>query len=522
MPALDFRRLVRAAFSDGEKPDITLPENIVRLMLADARSASDRERRRWSEKLISAYYGDNIDDFLAYLETVFEKPREKQLLKTSFVRKFAWAKSSVFNQEPTFGVTVNGDADEDQTKLLNDIIESGRWFEALQQAGRLEKVVNTLHLLQRPANGTVFLDTLLPDATTIFQQVTEPWRASAIAFKLNDLALFDSPTADSIAPELWAFWSDEAHFLFVSDAGLEVPVVRQILDPSPDNPEHLNPYGRLPIVKVQNERPEAGQYWGALAVDVWLAEMAISAGLMAVEQGILEQGFSITWSQGFDKTLFVEGRGPGSHYNVEKLRQGEQAPSMGSLKLDADLDKMVEAVDSIAQRIAIDRGVAPAELSIRKAPESGFSKLVDLAPQMEERQGDIDRWTVYLRDSFELLKLVWPTVKNPRFTGSFTDDAALFVSFGEPKVFETPNERLERIERQIGMGLMSKTDALIEIDPDLDREQAAKVLERIETERAIANSSGLMAAAMRAPGTPSLAAAAAIEDQAAEDVEDEG
>jgi len=257
-------------------------------------------------------------------------------------------------------------------------------------------------------------------------------------------------------------------------------------------------------VKVQNERPGNGEYWGPLALDVWLAEMSVSAGYMAVLEAIINQGFSITFSSGFPASNFTEGRGTGSHYNVEKTRQGENAPTFGSVKLDANITQMVDGVDAIAQHIALMRGLPPATMSIKQAAESGFSKLVDLAPQMEERAGDVVRWTVYIKETFELLKKTWPVFQAQEgfdaiSDDGFTDDAEVFVSFAEPKAFETPKDRLERIEKQMALGLMSETDALIELDPDLTQEQAERRLIEIGQVNRIAQGAALTAFATPAP-----------------------
>jgi len=484
------RQLLRLVLDENETFTTSNAEMLARSMLAESRTDNDQQRRDWARKVIDAYYADNLADFEHFLKRfAFQKPEDKAHVKSAMTRQYAYTKATVFNSQPVLEVHVGGERNDEQTDLLTEISESGRWFEAMQQAARFEKIVNTVHLVQRPSEGTIWIDAITPNETVVFQRPGSPNQPLALMYKLTNLALFDSPHEEAVSPQLWAFWSNDAHFLFVTDdAVLDLTNIQA----PPDNPDKVNPYEQIPAVKVQNERPGNGEYWGPLALDVWLAEMSVSAGFMAVLEGIISQGFTITHSSGFPESLFTEGRGVGSHFNVEKTRQGENAPTFGSVSLDTQIKQMVEGADAIAQHVALMRGLPPAALSIKAVAESGFSKLVDLAPQMEERQGDIERWTVYLKETFALLKVTWPAAQGMAgfdaiSTQGFSEDAELFVSFPEPKVFETPKERLERIDMAISMGVMGQVDALMELDPDLTQEQAEKRLADIQDQGRLTN-----------------------------------
>jgi len=493
--ASTIRSLLRSAFKTGERFNRHNGEAVARLMLADARTKNDRHRREFAARVIRAYFADNLEDFAEYLKRfAFTKPEEKAQIKGALVRKYAYSKSQVFNARPTLAVHVNDEIDDRQTSLLNEIMQTGRWFESLQQASRFEKIVNTVNLHLRPVNGTALLEAITPDETVVFQDPMNPSKPFAVMYRLSQLQLFDTPHEEGVTPELWAFWTAEQHFMAVVESGL---LDFDAMMPPADNPEMVNPYGVLPFVKVQNERPGNGEYWGPLALDVWLAEMSVSAAFVATLEAIIEQGFSLTFSSGFPESLFTEGRGTGSHYNVEKTRQGENTPTFGSVKLDSSIAQMVDGADAIAQHVALMRGLSPQEFSVKQAAESGFSKLVDLAPQFEERQGDVERWTIYLKELFGLLKVQWPIMQAmPGFDAisneGFSEDAHLFVSFAEPKVFETPKERLDRIAQQMDLGLMSPVGAMQEIDPDLSVAQAENHLREVSKSRRMFEGSTLM------------------------------
>ena len=479
----NIRQLLRMALDEGETFKISNAEQLARVMLAESRTDADKTRREFAERIIAAYYADNLLDFEQFLKRfAFDKPENKAHVKSALVRQYAYTKATVFNAGlNAVEVHVGDEIDLEQTKLLRDIMERGRWFEAMQQAARLEKIVNTVHLVQRASEGTVWLDTVTPDESIVFQKPTSPNAAAALMYRLTDLELFDSPNEASVSPQLWAFWSDEENFMFVTDA---TATALSSVEAPANNPQRVNPFGQIPAVKIQNERPPNGEYWGPVAIDIWLAEMSISASFMAVVEAIINQGFTLTYSSGFKASLFNDGRGTGTHFNVEKVRQGEESPTFGSVKLDANIAQMVNGADSIAQHIALMRGLPPQTFSIKQAAESGFSKLVDLAPALEEREGDVVRWTGYMRELFDLLKKTWPVFQNQEgfeaaHEGSFSDDAEIFISFAMPAAFETPIAKLERIEKAISLGLMSEVEALIELDPDLDEKKAEAKLEQI-------------------------------------------
>lgn len=516
------RQLLRLFLNEDETFSTSNAEQVARAMLAEARTTNDLRRRDWARLLVDAYFADNLPDLEKFLKRfAFKKPEEKAHVKSAMVRQYAWTKASVFTTEPLVEVHVGGERDEEQTALLKLISEKGRWFEAFQQAARFEKIVNTVHLVQRKSQGTVWLDAVTPDESIVFQKPGSPNEPLALMYRLTDLELFDSPHEESVSPQLWAFWSAESNFLFVTDA--TVVDLTNVVAPE-GNPKKENPFGRIPATKVSNERPGNGEYWGPLAIDVWLAEMSVSSGWMAVVEAIIAQGFTITFSSGFPESLFTEGRGTGSHYNVEKARQGENAPTFGSVKLDANITQMVDGVDALGTQLALTRGLPPSTFSIKQAAESGFSKLVDLAPQMEERQGDIVRWTCYLKENFDLLKVTWPVFQSMEGFDAisdegFSEDATLFVSFAEPKVFETPKEKLERLQIQLDMGLTSMVDALIELNPDLSVDQAEKKLENIGTVKRVAEGSALTAFAAGGAASALQADAEEAEEEEAEEEE---
>jgi hypothetical protein len=73
-----------------------------------------------------------------------------------------------------------------------------------------------------------------------------------------------------------------------------------------------------------------------------------------------------------------------------------------------------------------------------------------------------------------------------RFLGrnEFGEDDELMIKFTKPKVLVSDAETLANIEKRMALGLLTKAEALMMLNPNLSEDEAEEKLQEIENEKA--------------------------------------
>ena len=157
---------------------------------------------------------------------------------------------------------------------------------------RLERVTNLLDgVLLKPCwrikedgSGCIEYD-IIWDYEPIFDD--DPLKPSAIIYPITKKA-----TVLDITPEQWAYWDSENHFVFDQDG-------KQYTND--DNPEMINPYGRLPFVECYREgKPEMNYLDTFVSTDLITTNLEINVAETNKNANVMFQSFGY---------LFVNGAG---------------------------------------------------------------------------------------------------------------------------------------------------------------------------------------------------------------------
>lgn len=474
-------------------------------LAASANWDRDLERREDTGKVLNAYYGgrDWKTDFVAdVLRLTFkdEQKLDRPLMKLDVVQRFGDELATVFDDPPDLQVHVPnaaGDLEvsDEETELLSQIMERARWFDRLRTAEIHNVLCGTTHLWPRRADGQLKLEVISPAASFVVQDDLDPQKAQGIAYRRSQQ--IDSPHAANVQNEKWVWWGRELHFTF--ELQRHSDRIKRI-SPQVDNPYRFDgDIGGVIPVKVDFVEPRDDHYWAEPATSVLLVENAVNVWIMAMGEGIINQGFTITHSTGFPEALFKTGRHPGAHYVVENPREGEAAPSMGSLQLTVDVESFVRGIEYAVQQEAVLKGLPPSAFRIDQESESGFSKMVSRITSMKDSQAARSRWASALSQTFEATKRVWNVeqeradAKMPlELEGVFSEDAVLVTEWPQSEVTETPTERVARWESELKLGTMSPVDVLMEKHPDMDRPTALDRWRQIQQESADLNASAVL------------------------------
>jgi hypothetical protein len=455
-----------------------------------AKRLADAQRRAEASVLLDYYHNDMEEDFADVLRDVFVHPEEKVVIELNPLRKFAHSRAQVFAEDPVVTVMVEGqdEPSERDTDLWNYLADRGEWYDALRDANALEHVVGALHVMPHAVQeGFLDLWLITPDITKVMQRTDAPHKAGAVLY-----SLFSMPDTHSVQNEQeWAVWTAHEHFI-VDDNGKFVRY--------PDeNMPGKNPYGLIPLKKISSRRPPAGDYWPIGARDMLSVNRAVNVALVSMEHAIINSGFTQGWSVNIPPNVLSQ-RGPDTWMGAHGVKEGDVRPEIGGVNFDSDLEAQKVAVEYIMQQAAILRGVPASEFRISGAPESGVARWLDRLPLHEKRKLDTAKWRRDMRGLYRIIKAVWAVERTrpevmvpPEFDYDFTENSQIHIDFAEPQFPESESERLDRWEKEIGMGITSPVDVIMERNPDMNRDAAKAKLVEVAQEKSEFKGAGILA-----------------------------
>ena len=156
-------------------------------------------------------------------------------------------------------------------------------------------------------------------------------------------------------------------------------------------------------------------------------------------------------------------------------------PLIGQFQAGADPEKLLQAVASYEYRVAVSAGISPSELTRTSSdPRSGYSLSVSRQGQRESSRAFAP---VFRLSDEELCKKT--AMLCNRYLGTNLPESGYRVSY--QALAYSPEERKELREDVIGKltaGLISPIDAIRELHPDMDEDEARQKLLQIRRERA--------------------------------------
>lgn len=429
-------------------------------------TASTDSRRNWAQALLNYYYGDVEEDIKAQLSKIFDKKDNKLFIHLNLLRKFADLKAQVFDKDPE--IEIKGS--ESDQKLWEELALRGSWMDKLRTASAWEKVLHTFHVRVFPEGDHLGLDLISPAITEVLPDEKDPTQPGSILYQISTSA--EAVEEEKNRHREFAYWSDDHHFIIDSKGMIKIP--------DENNPDGTNPYGRLPILKVDEEIPETDSYWLPGVRDILMVNRAIDVMAIAMGHAEVNQGFTQLLAVNVDAAI-LKNRGADAIWTA-KANAEDPKPEIIPVQLKGDLEEMSGAIRFLIEMAVLMRNLPPQEFRVDAAAESGFAKMIGRLPLLEERQRDVPKWTSRLQDLFEIIKVVWNTSRTTEGFESdlanteFSENAEISVNFADPEFPQSELEELEVIQKKVDMGMMNRIEAIQKEDPDLDDEEAAAKL----------------------------------------------
>lgn len=286
------------------------------------------------------------------------------------------------------------------------------------------------------------------------------------------LRAFYYPTWATIAgqdQQVLVYWSEDEHYLIDRLGNKIAP---------PNNPGRVNPYRMLPAAVLRFR--ESTDFWGEGMWDLvdGNEEVAIQYSNLAYVAILQGHGIPVAINMNLPSNVIIGPDRPIEVKNAGGSSEGMAAPSFTFANPNAPLAEIQGLIDWMVKGLQALKGLSPQSFALEAKIASGASKMMDSVDVTETREGDLPTLTAFEKDLFVKMRAVW----NYHASEKISEEAEFSISFAEPKVQKSIEEKTKERESGIKLGTMSRVDMIQEDNPGLSREEAEEKLQQIIAE----------------------------------------
>jgi hypothetical protein len=250
----------------------------------------------------------------------------------------------------------------------------------------------------------------------------------------------------------------------------------------PDNPNRVNALGMLPFVYMSKDNSpdyptESPLLQQTITANALMSELLTSANIQGAGQLIFEYPQSM---QGQFDNLTT-----GLTEAIE-LPQSEEpnAPRTTATYINPspDLAGQLQSYESYIKFALAQHGITTSQ-GVSGGMESFSSGLERMVAQADVQSIISENQQMFYVD---LEKKVFSIVKRwseVAGLGLFQANEEITVKYEKPKVMVTDTEKINNIKQLLDLGLMTKAQALMKLDPNLDEDKAEQILLKITEEK---------------------------------------
>ena len=325
---------------------------------------------------------------------------------------------------------------------------------------RLERMTNLLDaVLLKPCwrikeDGTGCIEyDIITDYEPIFED--DPLKPSAIVYPITMKA-----TVLDATPEQFVYWDNEHTFVFDKNGKIYT---------EDDNPDMINPYGRLPFVECFKEgKPEFSYLDTNASNDLISTNLAINVAESNKNANVMFQSFGY---------LFVNGSG----IDPDEMQVGQD--KINFLGVDGSISivsppNAIPALDESIQssyKMLSQNYHLPISFVEGTTAASGVALKLRQQELTDSRMSDVTRWRNVEMELFDLERLII-AVEMGQDAGDLED-----VDYAESVEILNDQEQREKWDWELSKGIIDLADIMMQKNPDLTREEAEELLAEKKT-----------------------------------------
>ena len=326
---------------------------------------------------------------------------------------------------------------------------------------RLERITNLLDaVLLKPCwrtkeDGTGCIEyDIIWDYEPIFDE--DPLNPSAIVYPITKKA-----TVMDATPEMWAYWDFENHFMF-DETGKQYT--------QDDNPDMINPNGKLPFVECHREgKPEFNYLDTNASRDLIATNLAVNVAETNKNANVMFQSFGYLFvnGSGIDKDTMQIGQDKINYLGVDGSISIVSPPNA--------IPALDESIKSSYKMLAQNYHLPTGFVEGTTQAESGVALKMRNIELTDDRKSDIARWRDVEFEFFDLERLII-AVELGQDAGDLED-----VDFSESVEILNDQEQRNKWDWELSKGIIDLADILMQKNPDLTREEAEELLAEKKT-----------------------------------------
>jgi hypothetical protein len=273
-------------------------------------------------------------------------------------------------------------------------------------------------------------------------------------------------------------WSDMEFQIIDSDERIRRDLMSEM-----QNPEGINPIGRLPFIYVNESEHRLNPI---LDTDTLHMVKVLPVMLTDLNLAALFQSFSIIYAIDLDDENLK--MAPNAFWRLRSDPTTDKKPEIGTIKPQVDYDQVLRLIESEISLWLGSKGIRAStvgSLSVENAV-SGISKVIDEMDTFEARQKQVavfknaeaDFWDLLLNHLHPYWSETGLIDNNARFTPS----ARIETTFATQLPTQSRGTVVRDVRDEYAAGFISKKRALKKINPEMTDEEIDALLVEIEAE----------------------------------------
>ena len=391
-------------------------------------------------------------------------------LKThTYFTDLPWASTNITKQvierismsykEPPTRTVITKNGDEIEDDALNQMIDEHTEFNIYMR--ELEHRYNLLdNVLFRPiydADNKQFLFFIETDFTPFFKE-GDPLHP--VAYDIPVKMDYSNPVA--VNEQMYLFVNDEYYFYHTGNG---VPIVDDNLG------DIYNPYKIMPLIDYSSAPVE--DYWNLGAKGLVEGNQVFNIQLMNALYAFHFQCFDQPWVTGGN--MLEVGK---LQMGPKKVMVGPEGAAFGLLSYSTNFQQLADWM-LFQLNMALNPYNVTANWEDSGNVASGVALKIKNMPLLENREAAIKHFRIKEYWLYEVLKTMINYHSKDLGYKKLPEDSKIRVDFVEPDFPIEPREYREEIDWKVSNNYMSKIDVIMELNPDLTKEEAEQRYQQI-------------------------------------------
>lgn len=467
-------------------------------LLQDIKSEENKQRKAKSFQEFEVY-NDRLHQYVeAYLVSQLSRNtvRKMPIISSINISKRVVDQQVIYKNQPDREFY---DISDDDKAVLEEVLADMMYETKLLKSNSYYKLQHQNLLQVILKDGKLEMRVLLPHHYDVVPSATDPEKAEVYiisAFDRNDYSQFSSEKATSnnyvtgtyfdnanasIADredykgslERYVVWSNEYNFIMDGDGNILSEDVS-------------NAIGILPFVDVSGDKDfEYFVRRGSTDVDFTIQ---YNAAISDLANTVRMQNYSQAVVSGPADMLPTEiNVGPTTVIRLPVDANNPVPTQFQFVSPSPDIGGSIAFIELLMANYLSSKGIESSVITAKEGSKtyaSGIERMLAMIDKLEASKFDYALYEHVEQRLFEIIK-VWlayysnSDLLDPKYNVSASiDDATMSVSFTAPKAIQTESERVDVIEKKLGLGLMDDVTAIMELY-SVSEEQAVERLDKI-------------------------------------------